>query len=327
VAATIVNGSGVFTVTIDLTSGNASTNPPTSANPYVVTLCDTGGGNEMANPVLVPLVSSGTPTTTGAVPQPTITVPSAGAKTSNNFFDVQGTVPVSTVGMLIQIWPASGASKLAGSSPLTNFFVTPGLTGFTLHTPLITTGANQFVVSATAQSTPAQESAVVPVPTITTSSTTITPLPPPTPTPTPTPVPSPGPISGSESVETIQGIGPVTTAALQKHKIHTLQQLLDATTTTAKRKNLAAALKPDITVTDSIVNGWRNQADLAITAGIGPQYSELLAAAGINSRKELKQRNAGNLAATLADVNEGRTPPFVSRPPSQKIIASWQAKL
>ena len=38
--------------------------------------------------------------------------------------------------------------------------------------------------------------------------------------------------------------------------------------------------------------------------GIGPQFSELLEAAGVDTVKELRHRVAANLAAKLIEVNE-----------------------
>ena len=47
-----------------------------------------------------------------------------------------------------------------------------------------------------------------------------------------------------------------------------------------------------------------NHADLFRVKGVGPQFSELLEAAGVDTVKELRNRNAANLAAKLAEVNE-----------------------
>ena len=38
--------------------------------------------------------------------------------------------------------------------------------------------------------------------------------------------------------------------------------------------------------------------------GIGPQFAELLEAAGVDTVKELGHRNAANLAAKMLEVNE-----------------------
>ena len=47
-----------------------------------------------------------------------------------------------------------------------------------------------------------------------------------------------------------------------------------------------------------------NHADLYRVKGIGPQFAELLEAAGVDTVKELATRNAENLARKMLEVNE-----------------------
>ena len=56
--------------------------------------------------------------------------------------------------------------------------------------------------------------------------------------------------------------------------------------------------------------------------GVGPQYSDLLEAAGVDSPAELAQRNAANLAITVQEVVAAR-PGIVRRTPSEDDIAAW----
>ena len=51
---------------------------------------------------------------------------------------------------------------------------------------------------------------------------------------------------------------------------------------------------------------WVNHADLFRVKGIGPQFSELLEAAGVDTVKELKTRRADNLVAKMQEVNEAK---------------------
>ena len=53
-------------------------------------------------------------------------------------------------------------------------------------------------------------------------------------------------------------------------------------------------------------------------------YAELLAAAGVDTVKELKRRNAGNLVRGLAEVNAKKG--TVELLPSEKVVASWIAR-
>ena len=56
--------------------------------------------------------------------------------------------------------------------------------------------------------------------------------------------------------------------------------------------------------------------------GVGPQYSDLLEAAGVDSPAELAQRNPANLAITVQEVVAAR-PGIVRRVPSEAEIAGW----
>ena len=64
---------------------------------------------------------------------------------------------------------------------------------------------------------------------------------------------------------------------------------------------------------EKLILKWTNHADLFRINGIGPQFAELLEAAGVDTVKELRHRVAANLAAKVAEVNEekhlcGRVP-------------------
>ncbi|HPI74123.1 MAG TPA: DUF4332 domain-containing protein, partial [bacterium] len=55
--------------------------------------------------------------------------------------------------------------------------------------------------------------------------------------------------------------------------------------------------------------------------GIGPEYAELLEAAGVDSLPELAQRNAENLHPAMMACNGEKK--LVRRPPSLKQVKSW----
>lgn len=70
---------------------------------------------------------------------------------------------------------------------------------------------------------------------------------------------------------------------------------------TAKgRKNLAETTG----ISEKLILRWVNHADLFRINGVGPQFAELLEAAGVDTVKEMRHRNAENLAAKMAEVNE-----------------------
>ena len=107
----------------------------------------------------------------------------------------------------------------------------------------------------------------------------------------------------------IEGIGEVYAPKLQAEGIETVEQLLDRCAAPAGRKELAEKTG----IAEKLILKWTNHADLFRINGIGPQFAELLEAAGVDTVKELRHRVAANLAAKVAEVNEekhlcGRVP-------------------
>ena len=107
----------------------------------------------------------------------------------------------------------------------------------------------------------------------------------------------------------IEGIGEVYAPKLQAEGIETVEQLLDRCAAPAGRKELAEKTG----IAEKLILKWTNHADLFRIKGIGPQFAELLEAAGVDTVKELRHRVAANLAAKVAEVNEekhlcGRVP-------------------
>ncbi|MBQ6763534.1 MAG: DUF4332 domain-containing protein [Bacteroidales bacterium] len=98
----------------------------------------------------------------------------------------------------------------------------------------------------------------------------------------------------------IQGIGPVYAEKLIGIGIETVDQLLEKGADAKGRQAIeeATGIRHDLVLT------WVNHADLFRVKGVGPQFSELLEAAGVDTVKELRNRNAANLAAKLLEVNE-----------------------
>lgn len=97
----------------------------------------------------------------------------------------------------------------------------------------------------------------------------------------------------------IEGIGEVYAEKLTAAGITKVSQLLDKCATPAGRK----ALEEETGITDKLILKWTNHADLFRINGIGPQFAELLEAAGVDTVKELKHRVAENLQKKLEEVN------------------------
>ena len=93
----------------------------------------------------------------------------------------------------------------------------------------------------------------------------------------------------------IQGIGPVYAEKLIGIGIETVDQLLEKGADAKGRQAIedATGIRHDLVLT------WVNHADLFRVKGVGPQFAELLEAAGVDTVKELRNRNAANLAAKM----------------------------
>ena len=112
----------------------------------------------------------------------------------------------------------------------------------------------------------------------------------------------------------IEGIGEVYAEKLIAAGITTPTELLNKCAAPAGRK----ALAEETGISDALILKWTNHADLMRIKGIGPQFSELLEAAGVDTVKELKLRNPENLAAKVLEINEAKN--LVNRVPVVKEI-------
>ncbi len=104
----------------------------------------------------------------------------------------------------------------------------------------------------------------------------------------------------SYKIQEIQGIGPAYAEKLIAAGITTSDLLLEKGQTPKGRKELEEATG----LSSKLILTWVNHADLYRVKGIGPQFAELLEAAGVDTVKELATRNAENLARKMLEVNE-----------------------
>ena len=100
----------------------------------------------------------------------------------------------------------------------------------------------------------------------------------------------------------IEGVGEVYAEKLIAAGINTVNDLLDKCAAPAGRKALAEATG----ITEKLILKWTNHADLFRINGVGPQFAELLEAAGVDTVKELRHRVAANLVAKMEEVNEAK---------------------
>ena len=98
----------------------------------------------------------------------------------------------------------------------------------------------------------------------------------------------------------VEGIGPVYAEKLLAAGIVDTDILLEKCAKPAGRK----ALEEETGISGKLILTWTNHCDLMRINGIGPQFSELLEAAGVDTVKELRNRKPENLAAKVLEINE-----------------------
>lgn len=109
----------------------------------------------------------------------------------------------------------------------------------------------------------------------------------------------------------VEGIGDIYAKKLKDAGIDTVDELLEKSAKPAGRK----ALEEQTGISGKLILTWTNHADLMRINGVGPQFSELLEAAGVDTVKELKHRVAANLHAKLVETNEEKN--LVNRVPAE----------
>jgi predicted flap endonuclease-1-like 5' DNA nuclease len=118
-------------------------------------------------------------------------------------------------------------------------------------------------------------------------------------------------------IEDIEGIGPTYAGKLAAAKIATTDDLLELCKTTQGRDSVSQTTG----VSSNQLLKWTNLADLMRVSGIGSEYSELLEAVGVDTIKELRNRNAENLASKMKEVNEEKK--LTRTIPNAKVVQDW----
>jgi len=118
-------------------------------------------------------------------------------------------------------------------------------------------------------------------------------------------------------IDEIEGIGPAYREKLADAKISSTDDLLERCADAKGR----AAVSEATGLSEKHLLNWSNKADLMRISGVGPQFSELLEAAGVDTVKELRHRNAENLAGKMGEVNELKKVARTS--PATSIVQGW----
>ncbi len=118
-------------------------------------------------------------------------------------------------------------------------------------------------------------------------------------------------------IEEVEGIGPVYAEKLVAAGVKTDADLLAKAGSAKGRAELSAKTG----IGSSLVLKWTNHVDLMRIDGVGPQFAELLEATGVDTVKELAQRNAANLAVKMSEVNKQKR--LAGTAPSESQVADW----
>ncbi len=123
-------------------------------------------------------------------------------------------------------------------------------------------------------------------------------------------------------IDEIEGIGPAYREKLTAAGITNTDNLLETCATAKGRKEIAAKSG----LSEKQLLEWTNMADLMRVSGVGRQFAELLEASGVDTIKELRNRNAENLATKMEEVNTRKN--LAKASPSVKTVIDWieQAK-
>lgn len=123
-------------------------------------------------------------------------------------------------------------------------------------------------------------------------------------------------------IETVEGIGPAYAKKLRANGIKTTDGLLKQGATKKGRAEIAEKTG----LSEANILEWVNLCDLMRIKGVGEEYSDLLEEAGVDTVKELRNRNAANLHAKMLEVNAEKK--LVRQAPALTAVENWigQAK-
>ena len=124
----------------------------------------------------------------------------------------------------------------------------------------------------------------------------------------------------AKSIEAVEGIGKRYGKKLRAAGCSSPAALLRDGATRKGRRAICAQTG----ISDKIVLRCVNMADLFRVKGVSTQYAELLEVAGVDTVKELRRRNAANLAAAMHAANNRKK--RVRRVPGERRVKSWVAQ-
>ena len=121
----------------------------------------------------------------------------------------------------------------------------------------------------------------------------------------------------SYGIEEIEGIEPTYGEKLKEAGLTNTDDFLKLCCDAKGRQDVAEKTG----ISEKLLLTWANLADLMRISGIGPQFSELLEASGVDTVKELRTRNAANLTAKMEEVNKEKN--LAKATPAESVVEKW----
>lgn len=118
-------------------------------------------------------------------------------------------------------------------------------------------------------------------------------------------------------IKSIEGIGISYADTLKQAGVTSVESLLDAAADRRSRDQLATKTG----ISSKLILKWANMADLFRIRGVAGQYAELLECAGVDTVRELAQRNAASLQKTMTSINQEKR--VVRKIPSRRMVEGW----
>jgi predicted RecB family nuclease len=118
-------------------------------------------------------------------------------------------------------------------------------------------------------------------------------------------------------IDEVAGVGVKEATKLRKAGVKTSKGLIASASTRRGRTDLSA--KTGIPPRD--LQAWVHHADLLRVKGVGGEYAELLVAAGVETVRDLRRRNATALVAKIMSMNGSDK--IVKRLPTEAMVTGW----
>ena len=114
----------------------------------------------------------------------------------------------------------------------------------------------------------------------------------------------------------IEGVGSKYSKALEKAGIVNVEDFFSFDS--VKIKELSTSTK----ISEKMLDKWAEHADLMRIGGVGPEYADVLNQIGIDSVKELAQRNPKNTLDRIMELDK-KKPDVFRRPPRLEEVEEW----